>query len=166
MEDKAFCILSLGSNMGDRRKTIDGAIAILEASSEITGLKRASYYETEPVGYEDQAWFLNTCVSFETSLEPLELLDLTQSIEQEFHRERTIHWGPRTLGHRHHHLRRSHDGYRTPYDTPSEVYGARICARTDVRAYRYRRAHSGRQGDQAPAGRHLSYSHLKFIIKR
>ena len=51
MEDKAFCILSLGSNMGDRRKTIDGAIAILEASSEITGLKRASYYETEPVGY-------------------------------------------------------------------------------------------------------------------
>ena len=97
MEDKAFCILSLGSNMGDRRKTIDGAIAILEASSEITGLKRASYYETEPVGYEDQAWFLNTCVSFETSLEPLELLDLTQSIEQEFHRERTIHWGPRTL---------------------------------------------------------------------
>ena len=97
MEDKAFCILSLGSNMGDRRKTIDGAIAILEASSEITGLKRASYYETEPVGYEDQAWFLNTCVSFETTLEPLELLDLTQSIEQEFHRERTIHWGPRTL---------------------------------------------------------------------
>ena len=97
MEDKAFCILSLGSNMGDRKKTLEDAIKILEASSEITELKTASFYETEPVGYEDQPWFLNTCVSFMTTLEPLELLDLTQSIEQEFHRERTIHWGPRTL---------------------------------------------------------------------
>ena len=86
MEDKAFCILSLGSNMGDRKKTLEDAIKILEASSEISELKTASFYETEPVGYEDQPWFLNTCVSFMTTLEPLELLDLTQSIEQEFHR--------------------------------------------------------------------------------
>ena len=97
MEDKVFCILSLGSNMGDRKKTIEDAIAVLEEHPGILDLKCASFYETEPVGYEDQPWFLNTCVSFDTTLAPMELLDLTQSIEKAFHRERTIHWGPRTL---------------------------------------------------------------------
>ena len=97
MEDKAFCILSLGSNMGDRKKTIEDAVAMLKENPAIFDLKCASFYETEPVGYEDQPWFLNTCVSFWTTIAPLELLDLTQSIEKDFHRERKIHWGPRTL---------------------------------------------------------------------
>ena len=36
-------------------------------------------------------------MSIETTMEPLELLDYVQGIEQDFHRERTIRWGPRTL---------------------------------------------------------------------
>ena len=97
MADKAFCILSLGSNMGDRKKTIEDAIEVLKENTGIYDLKCASFYETEPVGYLDQPWFLNTCVSFNTTLEPLELLDFVQGIERAFHRERTIRWGPRTL---------------------------------------------------------------------
>ena len=83
--------------MGDRKQTLEDAVAAIAANPEICNLKCASFYETEPVGYEDQPWFMNTCVSFETTLEPLELLDFTQSVEQDFHRERKIHWGPRTL---------------------------------------------------------------------
>lgn len=97
MADKAFCILSLGSNMGDRKKTLDDAIEVIRSNEAVSDLKCASFYETEPVGYLDQPWFLNTCVSFETTMEPLELLDYVQGIEQDFHRERTIRWGPRTL---------------------------------------------------------------------
>jgi len=95
--DKAFCILSLGSNMGDRKKTLDDAIEVIRSNGAVFDLKCASFYETEPVGYLDQPWFLNTCVSIETTMEPLELLDFVQGIEQDFHRERTIRWGPRTL---------------------------------------------------------------------
>jgi 2-amino-4-hydroxy-6-hydroxymethyldihydropteridine diphosphokinase len=40
-------------------------------------------YETDPVGYEDQPAFLNAVVLL--------------AIEAEFHRERTVRWGPRTL---------------------------------------------------------------------
>ena len=97
MADKAFCILSLGSNIGDRKKTLDDAIEVIRSNEAVSDLKCASFYETEPVGYLDQPWFLNTCVSFETTMEPLELLDYVQGIEQYFHRERTIRWGPRTL---------------------------------------------------------------------
>ena len=97
MADKAFCILSLGSNMGDRKKTIEDAIEVLKENAAITDLKCASFYETEPVGYLDQPWFLNTCVSFDTTMPPHELLDFVQGIEKDFHRERTIRWGPRTL---------------------------------------------------------------------
>ena len=97
MEDKAFCILSLGSNLGDRKKTIEDAIAVIRENEQIYDLKCASFYETEPVGYLDQPWFLNTCVSFDTTMAPLELLDFVQGIEKDFHRERTIRWGPRTL---------------------------------------------------------------------
>ncbi|MCR5615432.1 MAG: 2-amino-4-hydroxy-6-hydroxymethyldihydropteridine diphosphokinase [Saccharofermentans sp.] len=90
-------MLSLGSNIGDRKKTLDDAIEVIRSNEAVSDLKCASFYETEPVGYLDQPWFLNTCVSFATTMEPLELLDYVQGIEQDFHRERTIRWGPRTL---------------------------------------------------------------------
>ena len=83
--------------MGDRKKTLDDAIEVIRSNEAVSDLKCASFYETEPVGYLDQPWFLNTCVSIETTMEPLELLDFVQGIEQDFHRERTIRWGPRTL---------------------------------------------------------------------
>ena len=83
--------------MGDRKKTLDDAIEVIRSNEAVSDLKCASFYETEPVGYLDQPWFLNTCVSFETTMEPLELLDYVQGIEKDFHRERTIRWGPRTL---------------------------------------------------------------------
>lgn len=92
-----FVLLSIGSNMGDRQANIAFAEERLEACPYISSLKKASIYETDPVGYTDQPDFLNTCVSFMTTLDSEELLDLTSTIENDCHRKREIRWGPRTL---------------------------------------------------------------------
>lgn len=90
-------LLSIGSNMGDREANIAFAEERLEACSSINSLKKASIFETEPVGYKDQPYFLNTCVTFKTDMGPEELLDLTSGIENDCKRVRKIRWGPRTL---------------------------------------------------------------------
>ena len=96
-QDEIKVLLSIGSNMGDREANIAFAEERLEACPQIKSLRKASIYETEPVGYTDQPDFLNTCVSFLTTLGPEELLDLTSGIETDCKRKRTIRWGPRTL---------------------------------------------------------------------
>lgn len=89
--------LGLGSNLGNRKANITAALQRLTAVPEITLVRQASYYETEPVGYQDQDWFLNTVALFETALLPLELLQQMQQIELALGRVRTIRWGPRTI---------------------------------------------------------------------
>lgn len=96
-QDEVTVLLSIGSNMGDREANIAFAEERLEACSSISSLKKASIFETEPVGYKDQPDFLNTCVSFKTTLGPEELLELTSGIENDCKRVRKIRWGPRTL---------------------------------------------------------------------
>src|SRR5581483_11379298 len=54
-------------------------------------------YETEPVDYTAQAWFLNLVVEAETELFPLQLLARTSRIERSLGRVRTVSKGPRTL---------------------------------------------------------------------
>ncbi|HXJ41166.1 MAG TPA: 2-amino-4-hydroxy-6-hydroxymethyldihydropteridine diphosphokinase, partial [Bryobacteraceae bacterium] len=54
-------------------------------------------YETEPVGFRDQAWFLNLCAEFETTLFPRQLLQRTQRVEREMGRKRTLKDGPRNI---------------------------------------------------------------------
>jgi len=95
--DDVFCILSLGSNIGDRKANLREAIDKIASHDKITLVDVASLYETEPVGYADQPDFLNTCISIRTSLEPLRLLDVTSSIENEMGRKRLIRWGPRNI---------------------------------------------------------------------
>lgn len=94
---KEFVVLSIGSNIGDREENILAAEKALEALPGVSGFVRASIYETEPVGYEDQPYFLNTCVGFYTDIEPYDLLGKIHSIEHSLHRTREIHWGPRTI---------------------------------------------------------------------
>ncbi|MCR4768172.1 MAG: 2-amino-4-hydroxy-6-hydroxymethyldihydropteridine diphosphokinase [Saccharofermentans sp.] len=94
---KEFVIVSLGSNMGDREANILAAEKALQALDGNEGFKFASIYETEPVGLEDQPYFLNTCVGFYTDIEPFELLDKIHVIENDLLRTREVHWGPRTI---------------------------------------------------------------------
>ena len=87
--------LGLGSNIGDTKNNIDMALKYLEEKLNI--LKKSSYYETEPVGFKEQEWFLNMVIKVETYLSPSELLDFTQSIESRMKRVKTIINGPRII---------------------------------------------------------------------
>ena len=89
--------LSLGSNLGDRLLNLRGALQTIERTDLITLEAVSSVYETDPVGYTDQPAFLNIAARITTSLAPQDLLLICQKIENDYQRDRTIHWGPRTL---------------------------------------------------------------------
>ena len=89
--------LSLGSNMGDREKYIMDAIEFIRNDENCRGVKSSSLIETEPYGNTDQDKFLNCCVELETLYTPHRLHKLTSQAEENAGRERTVHWGPRTL---------------------------------------------------------------------
>ena len=88
--------LSLGSNLGDRAANLEHAIAALPQAG-VRVLRRSSLYETEPVDFLAQPWFLNCVVEGETSLMPRQLLHTLQAIERTFGRKKRIARGPRVI---------------------------------------------------------------------
>lgn len=89
--------IALGANLGDREGTLMEAVERLHNHYQINVLRSSHLYETEPVGYVDQPYFLNMAVAIETELDPHALLTVMQDIEKELGRVRHIHWGPRTV---------------------------------------------------------------------
>jgi 2-amino-4-hydroxy-6-hydroxymethyldihydropteridine diphosphokinase len=93
--NKAY--LGLGGNIGDKKGNIVKAIDLIGNHEEIQVSKISSYYETEPVGYIEQEWFLNIVIEIITSLKPIDLLEYCNHVEKELKRKRIIRWGPRTI---------------------------------------------------------------------
>jgi 2-amino-4-hydroxy-6-hydroxymethyldihydropteridine diphosphokinase len=89
--------LGLGSNLGERRAQLAGAVQMLSADPALRILQGSSVYETKPVGKTDQPDFLNMVVQVNTSLSPLALLSVCLEIEARLGRERRERWGPRTI---------------------------------------------------------------------
>jgi 2-amino-4-hydroxy-6-hydroxymethyldihydropteridine diphosphokinase len=88
--------LSLGSNVGDRTKNLRDAIAALrKAGINVTHI--SSMYETEPVDYLDQPWFVNLAVEAETELAPSALLEILRGIETQMGSKKLITKGPRLI---------------------------------------------------------------------
>lgn len=87
--------LSLGSNVGDRAANLNTAIERLRALGEVVAV--SSFYETEPVEFEAQPWFLNCAVQFDTEKMPRQLLAGILKLEQQMGRRRTEKKGPRTI---------------------------------------------------------------------
>jgi len=83
--------LGIGSNIGDRLANLQ------RAYDAFTVVHASSVYETEPVGFTEQPWFLNSVVQIESALSPLDLLKYCQSIEASLGRTREIWKGPRTI---------------------------------------------------------------------
>jgi 2-amino-4-hydroxy-6-hydroxymethyldihydropteridine diphosphokinase len=96
MADAKLIYLSLGSNLGDRAANLERAT---EALSEIgvRVLRRSSIYETEPVDFHAQPWFLNCVVEAETPLEPRQLLEKLQAIERKLGSKKLVPRGPRII---------------------------------------------------------------------
>lgn len=88
--------LSLGSNLGNRLANLHEAVERME-QAEIHVNRLSSIYETEPLDLLDQPWFLNQAAEVETDLAPFDLLKVTQKIESEMGRERTVPKGPRPV---------------------------------------------------------------------
>ena len=87
--------LSLGSNVGDRADHLNAAIASLGTLGKVMAV--SSFYETEPVEFTAQPWFLNCAVALDTELMPRQLLAAMLDIEKEMGRRRVQKKGPRTL---------------------------------------------------------------------
>lgn len=92
-------LLALGSNLGDRRKLVDEAVARLGRRPGIRLTARSAYFKTEPVGPVDQEWFLNIAVALAMELTPEALLAECHAIEETLGRNRAaeIRWGPRFI---------------------------------------------------------------------
>src|SRR4051794_34380838 len=90
--------IGLGSNLGDRRANLDGAIQALREHPAIGVLRVSTYHETEPVGGPPgQGKYLNAVAQLITNLPPEYLLKVLHDIEQKFGRQRSEPNAARTL---------------------------------------------------------------------
>ena len=93
---KQTVYLSLGSNVGDRAKNLRDAIALLrKAGIGVTQI--SSIYETEPVDYLDQPWFLNMAVEAQTGLNAVDVLHALRAIESQMGSKKPVAKGPRLI---------------------------------------------------------------------
>ena len=77
-------ILSIGTNIGDRKQNIENAVKALDEIGKVATI--SPIYSSEPWGFESENGFYNIALILETSLSPLELLKETQRIEKELGR--------------------------------------------------------------------------------
>jgi 2-amino-4-hydroxy-6-hydroxymethyldihydropteridine diphosphokinase len=89
--------ISLGTNIGNRERYLQQAITKLQNNNNINVTRTSSIYETAPVGYTEQASFLNMVVEIETTNSAEALIKSTMEIEEMLGRKREVHWGPRTI---------------------------------------------------------------------
>jgi 2-amino-4-hydroxy-6-hydroxymethyldihydropteridine diphosphokinase len=96
MEGLKIAHLSAGSNQGDRKANLERALAsLLEAG--VWPKQVSSCFETEPVGFLEQPWFLNIAIEVETRFTPSELLEACLAIESAQGRIRSFQDAPRIL---------------------------------------------------------------------
>jgi len=91
----ATVYLCLGSNLGDRKKSLTQALALLSQEAKLE--KVSSVYETEPVGYKEQPFFLNLVCQITTEQNPWELLRLAKTIETRMGRAPSFPNAPRPI---------------------------------------------------------------------
>jgi 2-amino-4-hydroxy-6-hydroxymethyldihydropteridine diphosphokinase len=88
--------LSLGSNLQDRERNLRRALVAL-GKAGVRLEQVSSIYETQPLDYLEQPWFLNCVLRGETELEPHALLRALQGIEARMGRKKTVPKGPRLI---------------------------------------------------------------------
>ena len=97
----SLAILSLGSNLGERKQTLEAAIRQISATKGVKLVNQSAIYESVALtdsGYDpEQPSYLNAVVQVETSLKPKALLKVLNEIENDFGRIRLQRWAPRTL---------------------------------------------------------------------
>lgn len=92
-------VISLGSNLGNRLETLQGAIDALEDTPGLRVKAVSPVYETEPWGVDpgSQPSYFNAVVVVKTTLPPSSLLERAHAVEEAFHRVREERWAARTI---------------------------------------------------------------------
>jgi 2-amino-4-hydroxy-6-hydroxymethyldihydropteridine diphosphokinase len=94
----ASALIALGSNLGDRQRILDDAVAALAVQPNIVVLATSRWHATRPIGGPaEQPEFLNGAVLLGTSLSPQHLHAVLKQVELAAGRTREDRWGPRTL---------------------------------------------------------------------
>ena len=89
--------IGLGSNLGDSSAILQGAVDDLQATDGLELTAASAVFETDPVGGPEQPVYFNAVAVGRTSLRNHELLAAAQAVEEHWHRQREVRWGPRTL---------------------------------------------------------------------
>lgn len=97
IEPAVEAYIGLGSNLGDSIATLKSACQAIAQPDSIHLLALSPFYRSKPVGPQDQPDFINAVLRIGTTLSAEHLLNHLQDIENRHGRERTLHWGPRTL---------------------------------------------------------------------
>ncbi|MCR4990210.1 MAG: 2-amino-4-hydroxy-6-hydroxymethyldihydropteridine diphosphokinase [Lachnospiraceae bacterium] len=89
--------IGVGSNIGDKVGNIKKALCQLENDDMFREIVCTELIKTKPYGGVKQDDFMNGVIKLRTIYNPYELLKVLHDYEHEAGRERSIHWGPRTL---------------------------------------------------------------------
>jgi dihydroneopterin aldolase/2-amino-4-hydroxy-6-hydroxymethyldihydropteridine diphosphokinase len=90
-------VLALGSNLGDRKRTLSSAVADLAGTPGLEVVAASPVVETDPVGGPEQPDYLNAVVAVRGTLAPHALLAACLAVEARHGRERRVRWAARTL---------------------------------------------------------------------
>lgn len=96
-ERLSVAYLSLGSNVGDRRKNVKDAIDLISRLDTVKVKAQSSFHRTVHISDPSQPYFLNAVIKIETAIPPEKLLEKLLEIENKLGRVRTTRWGPRTI---------------------------------------------------------------------
>jgi 2-amino-4-hydroxy-6-hydroxymethyldihydropteridine diphosphokinase len=90
-------VLALGSNLGERRENLQGALDALFDAPGLDFRAVSPVYETRPVGGPEQPDYLNAVVTADTAIPARTILDRAHGVEEALQRVREVRWGPRTI---------------------------------------------------------------------
>ncbi|MFU2088652.1 2-amino-4-hydroxy-6-hydroxymethyldihydropteridine diphosphokinase [Avibacterium avium] len=89
--------IALGSNLATPVQQLENALQALQQLPHSQLVAVSHFYQSKPLGPQDQPDYVNAVACLATALAPLDLLDQLQRIEQEQGRVRLRRWGERTL---------------------------------------------------------------------
>ena len=94
-----YAFVAVGSNLGEKKGNCLRGIESLAASGDTQVVECSRFYQTEPVDYLDQDWFVNAVVKVKTRLDPHGLLETLLAVEASLGRKRqsAVRFGPRII---------------------------------------------------------------------
>jgi len=96
--DQHIVYLSIGSNIGDKKKNLETATILLNRHDKIDVKKVSPFYKTEPQNFKDQDWFVNAAVKIKTRLDPESLLTVIKTLEKDLDQDgKPFRFGPRII---------------------------------------------------------------------